>query len=407
MNDHIQYSPDTEAAGGGTEAQSDDLNFENPAEEMQAEQEQESAAEEEPAAEPATEEGGESTETEESKEGESEEQESFEETNEESAENSETEEGSEESEETSAEDKTQKPVLALPSTEGDEETDSWKDLGSRQGFDVTDDSIEAYEEAQSTFINEKIEEAVGKATEGLISLTDLDPSVQNIIRWAQANEEADVSGYLQQISEYDTLINLSDEALVREQLKAQNFSEDQIERQVEELNDQGKIDLTARHTRNKLEEAKTAHQEQMQANIQEAEELRETELVQQAEQELEAIGDSLNKRQDFMGFSITDEHRNYVRQKFSDGDYDHFRNDPERFVDLVMYHEFGQNAAKELHSKAFNQGKDKIVDRMANSPEAVTQGGESSKSTDKNRQERTGTFEDWESGVPAEMRSST
>ncbi len=236
----------------------------------------------------------------------------------------------------------------------DEEYSDW-DFESSTNNETTNDVTSNTEETVSTDTSWKtLAEELGYSE--IESIEDF----KNVLK---SQKEAAQNGYInEKIQQFQSWKDLSDENLMREELKAKGYNDVEIEDTIDTLIENNTLKLESRKIRKILDEAiqiekqsyKTSTNESS-MNDEEAEAAR-VELKNYLSKTDNMFGGKINSKQ-------KDEHFNYIQEgKF----FDEITSDAESIASAAWLWRNRETILKAFKSNGFEKGKAKIIDKLVN-----------------------------------------
>ena len=168
--------------------------------------------------------------------------------------------------------------------------------------------------------------------------------------------------------EIDTLLTMSNIDLVKKDLELQGMSESLIEKEIELLTEKGVIDHEAEKLKLVLHNARESVLAERQQLAQQVATNYEAKLQAERQAEAQLMTNAFNTVKDFMGQPINENARQQLAQRYAEGQYDSILNDPAKKAEFIMYHHFGEQAAKNIRNKALEEGREKVTKHLSNVP---------------------------------------
>jgi hypothetical protein len=249
-----------------------------------------------------------------------------------------------------------------------EQTKVWVDTAKELfGKEIEADSYEAFVEASKIAIKEAEER--GKATSIEKELSTLDPAAQVdflLLRSGLTREEIN-----EPTKKIDEILGMSDVDIVKKELELQGLSQEVIDKEIEILTEKGLIDHEA-------EKLKTFLHKQKEQIIEERKELAqsvaanyEAKRLADKQSEVQSIATAFDTVKDFMGSPINEDIRKALVKRYSDGSYDGIFNDPAKKAQFILFHQFGEQAIKNVRNKALEEGREKVTKHLSNIPPVI------------------------------------
>lgn len=268
------------------------------------------------------------------------------------------------------------PVLEfkLPDTQSKDgestiEANGWKDLAKEFEIEITEDKFEEFKEKLDAHYKNKYEPNLGK----------YNAETQAIFEYLEAG--GTIEQYVKPTEGIDRLIALDDEAIVTAELKASNFPEDKIEKEVARLIEVDQLDLYAIKVRQSL----TAKKAEIQSNIIQS----KTNAIKRQDtyknnintEQSASIKKALNTVSEFMETPLKAEVKDFITAKEQKGEYATIFNDPKVKAEFLLWYEFGKAATTNLKNKASHEALMKYKADRHNIPPKTEVGGTGVRST--------------------------
>lgn len=243
------------------------------------------------------------------------------------------------------------------------EGEGWTDLAKDIGFEIAEDTHEAYKASLETFYKEKYKSDIGKYSpeaQTLIEFLDADGKLEDF-----AHPTKELNGYL-------ALDNVD---LISEDLKAQGMTDELIEKKITKMTENDEIDLAAFAIRKDIKDAiKNVEAKVIQDKLA-ATKRTDNYKILTAAQELADIKTSFNTVNEFMEIPLTSKIKDYIIKNWEDGKYADVLNTPAMKVQALLLHELGKDGVALLKTKVMEEAKlARKVDRHA-IPPVVNAGG--------------------------------
>lgn len=253
--------------------------------------------------------------------------------------------------------------FSTPGTETSEDG-SWVDVAKAMGFEIKEDTFDAFKQAQEQYKETIKQEVEQKKFEEMV--LDLPAKEQIIVRGLKAGLTMEqIEAPRKKIAE---LVGMSDADLLAADLTARGLKEDAIEYQISKLVETDKLELEVAPLRALLK----TRQESMDADMLADVTAIETELKERKSTALEAEYKSLEKVantiDDFMGTKLTKANKDYVLSKYKNGEYHDILTDHTKFINTLLYMEYGKEAQTNLINKALEDERSKAKTGLHNIP---------------------------------------
>lgn len=264
-----------------------------------------------------------------------------------------------------------KPLeLTLETTEPEE--GSWLAVAKAKGLEITEDSVEAYDEAIIKPYVEKLEAIQTKKVEEY--LTDVDPKIRMQIELNKAGLSfEEINAPLENIAKF---LSLDDTALYREDLLARysKAAPEWIDAEVEKAVESGQVSHEATRIRLELDAVKAGINEERNQIIEKYKANKDNFLTSQRNEEVASVTKAMNDMSSLMGKTIPEDIRKQLGVNYSKGEYDQLLKDPQAIAEFIAYKKLGQQITKNIETESFNKGKLEQAKKLHNTP-PVTTGG--------------------------------
>lgn len=264
-----------------------------------------------------------------------------------------------------------KPLeLTLETTEPEE--GSWLAVAKAKGLEITEDSVEAYDEAIIKPYIEKLEAIQTKKVEEY--LTDVDPKIRMQIELNKAGLSfEEINAPLENIAKF---LSLDDTALYREDLLARysKAAPEWIDAEVEKAVESGQVSHEATRIRLELDAVKAGIDEERNQIIEKYKANKDNFLTSQRNEEVASVAKAMNDMSSLMGKTIPEDIRKQLGVNYSKGEYDQLLKDPQAIAEFIAYKKLGQQITKNIETESFNKGKLEQAKKLHNTP-PVTTGG--------------------------------
>lgn len=264
-----------------------------------------------------------------------------------------------------------KPLeLTLETTEPEE--GSWLAVAKAKGLEITEDSVEAYDEAIIKPYVEKLEAIQTKKVEEY--LTDVDPKIRMQIELNKAGLSfEEINAPLENIAKF---LSLDDTALYREDLLARysKAAPEWIDAEVEKAVESGQVSHEATRIRLELDAVKVGIDEERNQIIEKYKANKDNFLTSQRNEEVASVTKAMNDMSSLMGKTIPEDIRKQLGVNYSKGEYDQLLKDPQAIAEFIAYKKLGQQITKNIETESFNKGKLEQAKKLHNTP-PVTTGG--------------------------------
>jgi len=271
-----------------------------------------------------------------------------------------------------------KPLeLTLETTEPEE--GSWLAVAKAKGLEITEDSVEAYDEAIIKPYVEKLEAIQTKKVEEY--LTDVDPKIRMQIELNKAGLSfEEINAPLENIAKF---LSLDDTALYREDLLARysKAAPEWIDAEVEKAVESGQVSHEATRIRLELDAVKANIDEERNQIIEKYKANKDNFLTSQRNEEVASVTKAMNDMSSLMGKTIPEDIRKQLGVNYSKGEYDQLLKDPQAIAEFIAYKKLGQQITKNIETESFNKGKLEQAKKLHNTPPVTTGGAGSQLAT--------------------------
>ncbi len=171
----------------------------------------------------------------------------------------------------------------------------------------------------------------------------------------------------QKVEGLNQLIRLDDEPLMRAELKAKGFDDDEIEDEIDIMIENNTVRSKARAVRKDLESAVQREIEAQTNQAQQADATQQQE-IEDARRELE---DYMSKTKEIFGGRISTQQKSQHVDYISSGDFfEEVTDSPESIAQAAWLWKYRNQILKAMKSNGFEKGKAAVLDKMTN-PEPV------------------------------------
>lgn len=246
------------------------------------------------------------------------------------------------------------------------EDGSWFAVAQGFGVKAKEDTFESVKEALEGHYKAQIEEAKKYSLENEYSkLKPETVTALKLIEMGVPQEEA-----FNPTAEHDKLLKMDNTALIRSVLEATpGWDAERVDLEMESLSaDERRLKHEALKIRENIEYNKKAIGEQREALLNEYTQNKEKAVVEQRNQELSQIKESLGKVDEFMGAKINPEARAAILEKHSRGDYGNVLKDAKSIADYIYFKEFGSTILDNAKKSSYAKGKEEYAKQMLNVP---------------------------------------
>jgi hypothetical protein len=254
------------------------------------------------------------------------------------------------------------------------EQDTFQALAQELGFEVPEESFDAFKKTFTENYVPKVELDKVKQMSKDTLLTEFNPEVAAAIKMKELGVPDQF--IFNPTGQYDRLLNLDDHALIREKLSnIPGVTEEEVDAKMEEYVAAGQLSNLAGYDRKLLAaERENVLQTQSQLVQQYTEQKKQAEVLAKEQSDKQFL-EELNKVSDLFGIPVTKEARQVIEAKFKKGDYAEVLNPAASKVKAIMLHEFGQKMISTAVAKAEAKGKADIVAKLSDVPPKKDLGG--------------------------------
>lgn len=263
-------------------------------------------------------------------------------------------------------------ALTLDETQNEQEEGSWKALAKLENIELADDSYEAYKEALTKPLIDKLAAVDNKKMEDYF--VDIDPEIRMKIELNRAGmslEEIDAP--LQNIAKFQAM---SDVELYREDLlmRYPQATQEWIDSDVEKAVENGQVGHESTRIRFDLENAKNGIVQQHQDIIEKYKVNKDNFLASKRSEEIASVTKAMNDMSTLMGKSIPEDIRKQLSVNYGKGEYDQILKDPKAIAEFIAYNKLGKQISKNIEAESYNKGKLEITKKLHNIPPVETGG---------------------------------
>lgn len=256
-----------------------------------------------------------------------------------------------------------------------EKDQSWTALAKTQGFDITENSFDAFEKGVTAkFEVEKVaikESAVKEAKESFLS--EKPAEVMAIVEGLEAGYSIDE--ILEPKRNIEKLEALSDAELVAEDCRLNNWPQGIIDKHIADLTERDTLDVTAQPLRDILKSNKETLASKQLEQLATLKQSKAASELKVRERESDEIKNTLVSMKTYMDVPITDSVVNHVQQKWNKGEYHEAFKESKTIAEFLMYKEFGEQGLKALKNREYQRGRDEKASKLHNIPPVQKTGG--------------------------------
>jgi hypothetical protein len=278
--------------------------------------------------------------------------------------------------------KTEEDIFKLPGEEGSKpnlETSSdeemkWVDVAKEIGFELKEDSFDAFQKAKNEFIenikNESKKEVEVKSFKEQIA--ELPAETQLLVLGLKNGlTEEEIHKPFKMIADFKAL---SDADLVAKDFELQKYPQDLIDHKIEELTENGKLELKAKELRLILDKNEEVLLNNKLQEIKQLELESEENFKNKIAKESEIIEKHINTIDTFMEAPISKKTKDYLVEKWKSGAYHELAKDPDRIAKFIIWNEFGEQGIANLKNKSFEKGRDEKKNKLHVIPPVIETG---------------------------------
>ncbi len=279
-----------------------------------------------------------------------------------------------------------------------EETSSWQSLGKDLGLEVKEETYEAFVAAHA----EKLKQAPAVNKEEVLNEvveSFADPEAKELFQFLQ--NKGKLQDYINPLQKYDETLALSDEAIVRKSLKLSGWEDDKIDKKVQLLKEEEKLDTEAYALRKQVEGAKEGVKSRIIQKQQQAANAEKERETAKKNKEDATIVEAINKVDKFMGGNLPKTEREKLAKRWNSGYYrEKFANDPQFVVDAILAYELKDQMIDKATDKSFKNGRHENQEKL-HSLKQINTSETGSRSTKQVKQagDGAGHFKDWNTEI--------
>lgn len=254
-------------------------------------------------------------------------------------------------------------VMDVPTDEGNEES-NWKTVGKELGFEVPEDTFEAFKKAEAEFWASKQTQDDASRLDAEIESLD-DPEAKELLSFVKNGGK--LRDFINPMKEYDELLALGDEALVRQYLTLNKWDEKKIDERIAGLKENGTLETEAYPLRKSLENGKETKKNELFTSQQKLSETQNKSKADAKIKEDNQIIAALSKVKEFQGKKVTPEVTAALTKKWNTGFYrERFAKDPDFVANVILNYELSEQVKQAAVAKAHKEGLHKNQDKLHN-----------------------------------------
>lgn len=246
---------------------------------------------------------------------------------------------------------------------------TYKALAQALGKEIKDESIDSFKEA---FISKEEAETLAVANKEKF-FSDLDPEVAAALELKELGVPKEL--IIEPTREIDNYLALDAAELVRADKNARGWTDENIDIEIENLIESGKLSHEDYKIRMELEASKADLLQQRAGIIQKYTEQKQQASARQLETERTQTISALDKVQEFLSVKIPKDVKDAFITKYRNGAYDKELSSPESKAEYILMKELGSKITKHLQTKVAAQVKKENTDKQLNIPPVTTSGG--------------------------------
>jgi len=263
------------------------------------------------------------------------------------------------------------------SKEAEDVEANWKGIAKDVGFEIEDDSYEAFIEGKKAFIeNVKTESLKDIQIKGFKEqIAELDPESQLLVLGLREGLTRDqIEAPFKEIASFKAL---SDVDLVAKDLELQGMPEDVIENEIEKMAENDKIEVEAKRLRIILDNNEKNLTENKLREIKELATENENIFKQTIAKESESIVKQINMIDKFLDAPVSKKNKEYLAKKWESGAYHELAKDPAKIAKFMLWEEFGEQGLSNLKSNMTSKFVEDKARKQHNIPPTIMSGSSS------------------------------
>ncbi len=256
----------------------------------------------------------------------------------------------------------------------EDEEAKWVDIAKEIGFELKEDTYEAFAAEQKTFIENikktAVEDAKLKSFKDEIAELPAESQLL-IIGLRQGLTPEQIDAPFKMIREYKAL---SDADLVAKDLELQGFTPDVVANEIEKMTENDKIEVEAKRLRTVLDQSETGLTAKKLQEVKELEASSQNIFKEKLAKESEEIVKHINKFDKFLDSPVSKKNKEYLTNKWNTGAYHELAKDPEKIVKFMLWNEFGEQGVANLKNNLSSKLKEEEVRKGHNVPPVISTG---------------------------------
>jgi hypothetical protein len=233
--------------------------------------------------------------------------------------------------------------------------------GKELGYEVKEDSLKAFKEAQAAFVESQKKDW----WEGNL-VKELEKVPEALEAYLLTKQGQSVKAIDTTIQNIDHHLKLSNIDLVKAELETTGLSEDVVELQIEKLVEEGKVDAYAGAIRDTLSKTKDETITKRSEFLNELKAKEQNRHVEERKQLISALEKEATGLKEFAGLKLHETVPAGLVRNFENGKYN--VNDPKFILGAIMWQEFGQNAINEIRQKTQAEVLKSTMQQLTNTP---------------------------------------
>lgn len=258
--------------------------------------------------------------------------------------------------------------------QGEEAQDgTWKYTIEQLGYQVPEgfkeeDGFETFKAVTQAEIAKVRESSLNEGKESVFGT--LKPDVRAALELANSSELS-LEQIVQPTIEIDNYLRMSNEELVRAELKAANpkWTDEILDREMALINEKEEMmEHSAAKIRASLEQDKEqiqiAHTQRLKQYQESAQQIK----LQERQKELDQVKQALDRVPEFLGKKLNDAERQHLVQKAQAGYLEELKSNPERLVKAMLFDTYGEKGLKYFEDRVTQKVKVEHAKHLHNVP---------------------------------------
>jgi hypothetical protein len=278
--------------------------------------------------------------------------------------------------------KTEEEGFKLPGevTTKQEVEAKWADIAKEVGFEINEDTFEAFVSGQKEFIENTKKTAKEEVKEVSFKeqIAELPAESQLLmIGLRQGLTREEIEKPFKMISEFKAL---SDADLVAKDFELKGYPEDLIAHKIEQLTTDDKLELAAKELRLILDQNEKGLMEQKLKEVKELEESSEKIFKEKLAKETDEVAKFVNMHDKFLDSPVSQKNKQYLIDQWKSGKYQALAKDPKVIVEFMLWKEFGEQGVANLKNNLKSKMVEEKAREMHNNPPVIATGSATSQS---------------------------